>query len=1086
MSKNTVYVLPPSYAQQRMWLACQMDKTSSAYNIVKASRIRGRLNVEALERSLNEVIRRHEVLRTTFEEEDGQPMQIIREAAELRINVEPVSGSTLEERRKHAEAEANRESGRGFNLSKWPLLRVRLLRVEEDEHLLVVVLHHIIADGWSVGVMMRELDRLYGGYARGEAVRLAELEVQYADYAAWQREWLEGGEMARQLGYWREQLQGAPPALEMPTDYARPAQMGYRGRSEKVEVSEAAVEGLRRLGRQEGVTAFMEMLGGLAVLLWRQSGQGDIVIGTPIANRSRAEVEGVIGFFVNTLAVRVRVEGRESYRGLLKKVREAALGAYANQDVPFEKLVEELRPDRDSSRSPLFQVMFAVQNQPSDEIQLQGLNLEALSSEYDTSKFDLTLTLTERGDVIRGAIRYNTDLFRADTIKRMARRFERLLDALVRCPDASLHELEMIGDEEAHQLLREWNDTRASYPASPLAHALFEREAAIAPDAIAVSDASGTLTYGELDRQANRLAHYLRERGIGPERVVGICMDRSQDLIISELAVLKAGGAYLPLDPAYPPDRIAYMLESSQAPLLLTRQALGLSLDGLAAEVIAVDSIRHDLAHRSSASPHVEIAPENLAYLIYTSGSTGRPKGVGVPHASLLNLIHWTRDTYQVTAADRATLLAGISFDAAVWETWPYLTAGASLHIPPEQNRSDVWGLIQWLGESSITRSFMATPMAELALAQPWPETSPLKSLFTGGEKLHWPCGAQYPFQVGNHYGPTENTVIATSSLITPDGRGLSAPPIGRPIGNTQVYVLDPTLRTVPVGTRGELYVGGLGLARGYIGQSDLTAERFIPNPCAEQAGERMYRTGDVARHLGEGDLEFWGRADEQIKIRGYRIEPGEIEAALLDYPDVRAAAVAVYEPPDGQKHLIAYMVCREPADGDLRESLKDHLRMRLPAYMVPAQFVFLDVLPLTPNGKLDKRRLPAPQLETGERAVDVFQSPIEEQLASLWSEIMRLKRVGRHDNFFEIGGHSLAAMQLVAKVRERFSVELNIRHIFEAPTLCGLADLISKKNSEGGDKDSGRIRKLSERRMAARLEQPADDEIEQRLGDRP
>jgi amino acid adenylation domain-containing protein len=1086
MSKNTVYVLPPSYAQQRLWLACQMDKTSSAYNIVKASRIKGHLNEEALERSLNEVIRRHEVLRTSFEEEGGQPMQVIREVARLSINVEPVLGDTLEERRRQAEAVATQESGRGFDLSRWPLLRVRLLRVAADEHVLVMVMHHIISDGWSVAVLMKELDQLYGRYVRGEAAGLEELEVQYADYAAWQREWLEGGEMERQMGYWRAQMKGAAPVLELPTDYLRPARMRYRGRSEKVEVRREVVERLKQMGRAEGVTMFMEMLGAFAVLLWRLSGQEDIVVGTPIANRSRAEVEGVIGFFVNTLVMRVKVAGGESYRELLRKVKEAALGGYANQDVPFEKLVEELQPDRDFSHSPLFQVMFALHNQPNDELKLQGLKMEALSSEYDTSKFDLTLTMSERDGAFRGAFRYNTDLFREDTIKRMARRFERLLEAIVECPGAPIDQLDMIGAEEKHQMLREWNDTSADYPTDLLAHKLFERMADKTPDAIALTAAPGALTYRELDSQANRLAHLLREQGIGPETIVGICMDRSRDLIISELAVLKAGGAYLPLDPAYPPDRIAYMLASSQAPLLLTRQALALSFHGLSAEVITVDSIQHDLAHRSPASPAVEIAPENLAYVIYTSGSTGRPKGVGIPHAALLNLIHWHHSVYPVTAADRATLLAGVSFDASVWEIWPYLAVGASLHIPDEAIRADVWRLIEWLNESAITRSFMATPMAEFALTQPWPDTSPLKSLFTGGEKLHWPGGTRYPFQIGNHYGPTENTVIATFAPVTCDGRSLSSPPIGRPISNTQTYVLDHGLRPVPIGAGGELYVGGLSLARAYIGQPELTAERFIPNPYAGQKGERLYKTGDVVRHLSEGDLEFWGRSDEQIKIRGYRIEPGEIEAALLDYPEVKAAAVTVCDPPGGQKYLVAYVVGRRPADGIDRESLKDHLRGRLPSYMVPTQFIFLDVLPLTPNGKLDKRRLPASEVDMGDQPDEIFQSPIEEKLASLWGDIMRLKRIGRHDNFFDIGGHSLAAMQLVAKVREHFSVELNIRHIFEEPTLCGLADLIAKKNSEGGDRNAGKIRRLNQRRMAARLEQPSDEEVEQRLGDRP
>jgi len=1084
MSAKAVYVLPPSYAQQRLYLACQMDQASSAYNIVKVFRLKGELNPEALELSLNEVVRRHEVLRTSFAEEGGQLRQVIREAAKLKINLERLVDGTLDERRRQAELVAIQEAGHGFELTKWPLLRVRLLRVEETEHLLILVMHHIISDGWSMGILMRELGKLYEMRNGGEAGELEELEVQYADYAVWQREWLESGELERQMEYWREQMKGAAPVLEMGSDYARGGTGSKRGRTERVRVEREATRKLRELSRSAGVTLYMSLLGAFDVMLWRYSGQEDIVVGTPIANRSRAEVEGVIGFFVNTLVMRVEVKGEASYRELLKKVKEVALGAYANQDVPFEKLVEELQPDRDFSLSPIFQVMFAVHNRPTAGLDLRGLKLETLASEYETSKFDLTLTLTDHTEVLEGAIRYNTDLFKEDTIQRMARRFERLITSIVDSPDSSVAQLDMIGPEEIHQMLTEWNDTRADYSTALLTHQLFELQAARDPDAIAVSASSGTLTYRELDRQANRLAHFLQEKGIGPERVVGICMDRSPDLILSELAVLKAGGAYLPIDPAYPQDRIAYMLASSQAPLLLTRQSLGVSLPSETAEVVAVDMIQSDLKYKNSMSPQVEVAPENLVYIIYTSGSTGRPKGVGVSHGALLNLIHWHHNAYQVTAADRATLLAGISFDASVWEVWPNLAAGGSLHIPDEQVRSDIKRLIDWINESAITRSFMATPMAELALAQPWPETSALSSLFTGGEKLHWPAGCQYPFQLGNHYGPTESTVIATFAQVSCNGGSLSSPPIGRPISNTQAYVLDRSLCPVPIGAKGELYIGGLSLARAYLDQPELTAARFIPHPYAGQPGERLYRTGDVVRHLSDGELEFWGRSDAQIKIRGYRIEPGEIEAALLDYTEVIAAAVTVYDPPDGQKQLIAYVVGRTPSSRLDRENLKDHLRQRLPSYMVPAQFISLEALPMTANGKLDKQRLPAPRTEAGDPTDEIFMSPIEEKLAGLWIEIMRLKRVGRHDNFFDIGGHSLAAMHLVAKVREHFSVELNIRHVFEAPTIPGLADMIAKKNGEGNGKHMAKISRVSERRVMAKIEQTPDDEAEQLPGD--
>jgi amino acid adenylation domain-containing protein len=1071
MPTSTIYVLPPSYAQQRLWLAYQLDKDGSAYNIIKAIGMKGDLNKEALERSINEVINRHETLRTSFDDEGGALRQVIRGEAGLTIKVEQLEAGTREQMRKQAEEEASREAGRGFDLSKWPLMRLRLLRVDEQEHILLIVMHHIISDGWSMGVMMRELGRIYDCYSRGEEHDLEELEIQYADYAAWQKEWLEGGELEKQMGYWREQMKGAPPVLEIPTDYARQAEQSYNGRGEQVVIGRETTRKLKELSRREDVTMFMSLLTAFGVLLSRYSNQKEVVVGTPMANRSRAEVEGLIGFFVNTLVMRVAVDGQESYRELLKKVKGVGLGAYANQDVPFEKLIEELQPERDLSHSPLFQVMLALQNQPADELKLRDLKLEALPFEYETSKFDMTLSLTEGNERIKGAIRYKTDLFKKETIQRMARHFERLVESVVEDPDGSVSQLEMVGPAEKHQMLVEWNDTALDCPTDLLVHQLFEAEAAKNPCAIAVASASGVLNYGELDVQANRLSHLLREKGISPEKIVGICMDRSIELIVSELAVLKAGGAYLPIDPSYPQDRIAYLVSSSQAPLLLTVQALSDRLKHLAPEVICVDSIKNELAGKSSSSLQARVAPENHAYIIYTSGSTGRPKGVGVPHASLLNLVNWHEQAYQTTCSDRATMLAGVSFDASVWEVWPYLVAGASIHIPDEQIRSSIGRLIEWMNESSITISFMPTPVAELALAQAWPDEMSLRLLLTGGEKLHWPGGARYPFHLINHYGPTENTVVATAAPIPCGARGSSAPPIGRPVSNAKLYVLDKSLRPVPIGAKGELYIGGLSLARAYLGEPALTAERFVPDPYAEQKGERLYSTGDVVRHLSDGNLEFWGRSDEQIKIRGYRIEPGEIEAALLDYPGVNMAAVIAHDPPEGQKQLVAYVVGRKQPSSLNSDSLKDHLKKRLAPYMVPATFVFLESLPLTSNGKLDKRRLPAPDADTRANSDEIFLSPVEEALAKLWSEVLRLSRICRQDNFFEIGGHSLAAMQLVAKVRQLFGVELNIRNVFEEPTVPGLAALIEKKSAEGRGKPLEKIRRVSARKAVSNLE---------------
>jgi amino acid adenylation domain-containing protein len=1082
MSTMTNYVLPPSYAQQRLWFAQQLDKTSSAYNIMRMIGIKGDLNEEALERSFNEVIGRHEVLRTSFEEEGGEPRQVIRAEARLEMKVEELPGSTPGQRRMQAVEAANREAARRFDLSKWPLMRVKLLKVDDREHVLLLVMHHIVSDGWSIGVLMRELGALYDAYSTGREASLAELEIQYADYAQWQRQWLESGELERQMTYWREQLDGAAPVLELPTDFARPALQGHRGESVEVELSRHVTAKLKQLSRREGATVFMSLLTALDLLLSRYCNQTDVVVGTPIANRTRAEVEGLIGFFANSLALRVEVREEESYRALLKTVREVALGAYANQDVPFEKVIEEMRPERDLSHHPLFQVMFSLHNQPMAELKLQDLQLEVLPSEYETSKFDLTLTLIENNGAIAGTVRYNTDLFKEETVRRMSRHFERLVQSIVEDPDSRVSRLDMMSPEEEHQILLEWNDTAVDCSSGLLVHELFEAMAAKNPDAIAVACDSEALTYDELNIRANRLAHFLREKGVGPEKVVGICMDRSTDLIVCELAVLKAGGAYLPIDPSYPPERVSYLLASSRAALLLTQRALLDGLKGSAPDAISLDSIRSDLARRVPLNPKADVISENLAYVIYTSGSTGRPKGVGITHAALSNLVTWTQQAYKVTCADRTTMLAGVSFDASVWEVWPYLAAGASIHIPDDQTRSDLGRFIRWLNEGSMTICFMPTPMAELAMAQCWPADMPLRIVHTGGEKLHWPSGAHYPFQLFNLYGPTENTVVATYIPVTHDVRGSSSPPIGRPISNVNLYVLNQSLRPVPIGANGKLYIGGRSLARGYIDQPDLTAERFIPNPYGEHAGEKLYWTGDVVRYLGEGNLEFSGRSDDQIKIRGYRIEPGEIEAALLDHPEVNTAAVIPFESPDGQKALIAYVVSRKQPSVLDTDSLKDHLRKRLAPYMIPAKFVSLETLPLTTNGKLDKRRLPAPEADTRDGSEETFLSQVEEGLAKLWAEILRLNRVGRQDNFFDIGGHSLAAMQLVAKVREQFGAELDIRSIFEEPTIPGLATLIAKKSGAPRAKPIEKMRRVDEGRVLAKLDQMSDENVEKLL----
>ncbi|MBD2015334.1 amino acid adenylation domain-containing protein [Microcoleus sp. FACHB-53] len=1055
--------LPLSFAQQRLWFLAQLEPDSPAYNIPAAFRLTGLLNVTALSQSLSEIVRRHEVLRTTFLSVDGQPKQVISLQTGLTLPVIDLRELPLDQGLSEAQRLATEEAQQPFNLATGPLFRVKLLRLEEAEHMLLVTMHHIVYDGWSYDIFLRELAALYDAFSSGKPSPLPELPIQYADFAHWQREWLQGEVLESQRDYWKQQLNGNLPILQLPIDYPRPPVQTYPGGYQSLELPKNLTQALKDLSQQERVTLFMTLLAAFQTFLYRYTGQEDMIVGTPIAGRNQVEAEGLIGFFVNTLALRTYLSGNPSFQELLGRVREVALGAYAHQDLPFEKLVEELQPERDRSRTPLFQVMFVLQNTPTSALELPGLTVNSLNIDSGTAKFDLTLFMIETAQGLRASLEYNTDLFNPATITRMLGNFQTLLEGIVANPKQRLSDLPLLTASEQHQLLVEWNNTTKEYPQDKCIHQLVEAQVEQAPDAVAVVYEGEQLTYRELNARANQLAHYLQVLGVGPEVLVGICVERSLEMLVGLLGILKAGGAYVPLDPAYPLERLAFMLEDASVSVLLTQARLVKSLPQHHAPVVCLDRDWEVLAQYSEENPFSGVTPKNLAYVIYTSGSTGKPKGVLVEHRGLLNLVFWHQRSFTVSSKDRATQLAGSAFDASVWELWPYLSAGASIYIANEQTRVLPQQLRDWLVKNAITISFLPTPLAESILSLDWSTNVALRTLLTGGDKLHNNPLPSVPFELVNNYGPTENTVVTTSCFIPAKPRTDMTPPIGRPIANTQVYLLDEKLQPVPIGVSGELYVSGDGLARGYLNRPDLTAQKFIANPFSDNpsvsgtapeklsgcdSALRLYKTGDLARYLPDGNIEFLGRLDEQVKIRGFRIELGEIEALLAQHPDLREVVVVVREDIPGNKFLAAYVVPKLEASPPTISELRSFLKTKLPDYMVPGAFVFLEAMPLTPNGKIDRRALPVPASFRGEQEDNFVapSTPTEEILAAIWAEVLGLQQVGINDNFFELGGHSMLAARLFAQIEKAFGKNLPLATLFQSPTIEQLANILRQK----------------------------------------
>ncbi|MEH2305427.1 amino acid adenylation domain-containing protein [Nostoc sp.] len=1046
---------PLSYAQQRLWFLDQFEPNSASYNIPFGLRLVRTLNVVALEQSLIEIIHRHEALRTNFITVEGQAAQIIQTQPNWSVTVVDLQHLALTEQEIAAQKLVRQKAFEPFDLAHDALIRATLIVLSPTEQWLLVCMHHVVSDGWSISVFALELQALYNAYSQGESSPLLPLPIQYTDFAIWQRQWLQGEVLQSQLSYWQEQLANAPTFLPLPTDRPRPAVQTFNGAYLEFALSVELTQKLIKLSQQQGVTLFMTLLAAYNTLLYRYTGQTDILVGTPIANRDRTEIEGLIGFFVNTLVMRTDLSLNPSFNELLPRIRKMALSAYAHQDLPFEMLVEALQPERDLSYTPLFQVMFVLNNAPKSEIELTGLSVSSLTIESAIAKFDLSLSMESTTTGLVGGWEYNTDLFDSSTIERMTGHFVTLLEAIVANPQERISQLPILTAFEQQQLLIEWNDTQVDYPQDKCIHQLFEEQVERTPDAVAVVFENQQLTYHELNCRANQLAHYLQSLGVSADVLVGICVERSLEMVVGLLGILKAGGAYVPLDPEYPQDRLSFMLADAQVPVLLTQQHLVEKLPENQARVVHLDKDWFAIAKSSQENPIAQVQASNVAYVIYTSGSTGQPKGVILSHSNLCNHMFWMQATFPLTKKDKVLQKTPFGFDASVWEFYAPLLAGGQLLIAESGGHTDSAYLLKLIAQQQVTTIQLVPSLLQMLLQQGGIETChSLKHVFCGGEVL--PVALQegllskLDVNLHNLYGPTEACIDATfwncQREIYPQ-----LVPIGRPIDNTQIYILDQNLQPVPVGVPGELHIGGAGLAKGYLNRSELTQEKFIPNPFngSRGAGEqgsrgekRLYKTGDLARYLPDGNIEYLGRIDNQVKIRGFRIELGEIEAALSQHSDVQTSVVIVREDIPGNKRLVAYVV-PQPQITATVSVLRSFLKEKLPEYMIPSAIVTLESLPLTPNGKIDRRALPAPEARTGiEISLVAPRTPIEEKLAQIWAQVLRVEQIGIHDNFFELGGDSILSIQIISRAKVA-GVKLTVKQLFANQTIAQLATVV-------------------------------------------
>lgn len=1040
--------LPLSFAQQRMWFLYQMDQQNPAYNEALAIRLTGRLNIDILQQTINAIIQRHESLRTTFPVVEGKPIQKIAPSLKIKLLVINLKDIPQEQ----IDKQIIEELQKPFDLTQSPLLRCTLFDLGYENYILVNVFHHIIIDGWSKGILFKELSHFYQGFLSNSTVSLPELTIQYADFAVWQRQWLQGEILENQLNYWKKQLTAAPPLLELPTDKTRPANPNFRGHSISFQINSELTEKLKLLSQKSGGTLFMTLLAALNTLLFRYSGQDDILIGTPTANRNRQEIEPLIGFFVNTLVLRNSLEGNPTFSALLQQARNVVLEAYANQDVPFEQVVDGLEIERSLSYNPLFQVMFALQNAPLNALELPDLKAQYLAVENQRIKFDLSLVLeeieTEQGSYLEGFWEYDSDLFTAERITRMVGHFQTLLKGIVANPQQTIGELPLLTDPEKQQILVEWNQTQVPYRDHQCIHQLFEEQVAKNPDAVAVIYEQESLTYQQLNQKANQLAHYLQSLGIKTEELVGVCIERSPLIIIGILGILKAGAAYLPLDPSHPPNRLIYMVEDSGVSVVLTQEKLANTLQLENLQKVYLDQDWPIISQQSSDPPVSETQAKNLAYVIYTSGSTGQPKGVLIEHQSLINFTKSAIEKYEITAQDTVLQFASINFDAAAEEIYPCLSSGGTLVLRTEEMMKSVSAFIQESQKKEVTVWDLPTAYWHLLVSEITQENlqlpPSLRLVILGGErvlpervKMWQKYVGQYP-QLVNSYGPTESTVVSTLHYLEEIPINQPEIPIGKPIDNVQVYILDQYLQPMPIGVPGELHIGGAGLARGYLNRPELTVEKFIDNPF--KAGEKLYKTGDIVRYLADGNIDFMGRIDHQVKIRGFRIELGEVEAVLFQHPQVKDGIVIAREDQLGIKRLYAYVV---PKDKQLTQpELRIFLQEKLPNYMIPAFLIFLDAFPLNQNGKIDRSVLPIPEIDVNELENYLLPSTEKETiLAQIWQEVLGRNQISINDNFFELGGDSIIAIQIVAKANQA-GLKITPKQLFSHQTIAQLAIL--------------------------------------------
>jgi amino acid adenylation domain-containing protein len=1059
-------VFPLSYGQRALWFLYQIAPQSPAYNFALAVRIRSAVDVPALQRAFQALINRHAVLRTNYTVQNGEPVQKVD--AHRQVCFEQVDASTLDDEtlRKRVAGEYRRP----FDLEQGPLLRVTLFTQSAHNHVLLLNTHHIAFDLWSLVILMEELRVLYPAERNDARAALPPLKAQYMDYVTWQADMLAGDEGEQHWSYWQKQLAGDSPELNLPIDRPRPPTQTYSGASHAFDLSDEVVEQLRSLARAERTTLYTVLLAAYQVLLYRYTGQQDIVVGSPMLGRGRPEFKGIVGYFANPVALRGDLSGDPSFKTFLAQIGQVVLEAMEHQDYPLALLVERLKIARDVSRSPLFQVLFTfgklqdaqeaaelfVQSRTVTAVNYGGLELETFALGQQEGQFDLQLEMDDTGHSVSGILKYNTDLYDVATIARMVGHLQVLLASIAENPDQSVALLPILTASERRQILVDWNDTAVDYNLGQCLHQRIEAQVERTPDATVLLFQAKSLTYRELNERANQLAHFLRTLGVGPETLVGVCMRRSLDMVIGLLGILKAGAAYVPLDPDYPPQHLDFMVQDSQVPVLLTQSRLVPALPEHQAKTVCLDADWEAIGLQSTANPTNLTESGNMAYMIYTSGSTGRPKGTVNTHRGISNRLLWMQDFFQLTETDRVLQKTPFSFDVSVWEFfWPLMT-GACLVVTKPDGHRDSGYLVQVIAEAGVTTLHFVPSMLQAFLEERDLERcASVKRVICSGEAL--PHDLQERFfsrmpqgiALYNLYGPTEAAVDVTYWACR-RGSEQRTVPIGQPVSNTQIYLLDPHFRPVPVGVPGELYIGGVQVARGYHGRPGLTAARFIDDPFSDVPGARFYKTGDLARFRPDGNVEFLGRMDLQVKIRGFRVELGEIEAVLGQHPTVHEVVVVAREDTPGDKRLVAYLIVDEqttPSTDELRRFMRD----RLPEYMIPSTFVILDALPLTPNGKIDRRKLPAP---TGLRPAleTTFVPPrteIEQTIVTIWRQVLQVQQIGIHDNFFDLGGHSLLAAQVYHQLGEKFGQEVTMLDLFEHPTVAALTKHLTQTDDE-------------------------------------